>query len=251
MAHFVDGLRTLFRQPATALLVIIESLMIWLCDALVLWLVVLSLAAPLSLPATAFVALTVDVLAAVPLTPGGVGQIDAAYAALLALLALPALHVGTIVLIVRFITYWSFLVFSGLVTLAAGFGSLLSPALATNASHAGAQHTGTQHTGAQHTGAQHTGAQHTGAQHTGAQASSPAFPYIPNMAGLADACAGKAWLQSHRQARTPALRPYDASCCLVPPPLLVWGAPAPLFRHASAGAPAVSPGWLFCRQLRL
>jgi uncharacterized membrane protein YbhN (UPF0104 family) len=118
--------------------------MIWLCDALVLWLVVLSLAAPLSLPAAAFVALTVDVLAAVPLTPGGVGQIDAAYAALLTLLALPALHVGTIVLLVRFITYWSFLVFSGLVMLAAGFGSLLSPALAAGSQRSRAQRTGAQ-----------------------------------------------------------------------------------------------------------
>jgi uncharacterized membrane protein YbhN (UPF0104 family) len=142
VAHFVAGLRTLFRQPATALMVIVESLVIWLCDALVLWLVVLSLAAPLSLPAAAFVALTVDVLAAVPLTPGGVGQIDAAYAALLALLALPAQDVGTIVLVVRFITYWSFLVFSGLVTLAAGFGGLMSTALASGARDIGAQATG-------------------------------------------------------------------------------------------------------------
>jgi uncharacterized protein (TIRG00374 family) len=130
LAHFVGGLRTLFRQPATALLVMAESLAIWLCDALVLWLVVLSLSVPLSLPAAAFVALTVDVLAAVPLTPGGVGQIDAAYAALLALLALPATQVGTVVLLVRFITYWSFLVFSGLVTVVAGFGRLLPAALA-------------------------------------------------------------------------------------------------------------------------
>lgn len=129
ITHFVDGLRTLFRQPPTAILVIVESIVIWLCDALVLWLVVLSLGAPLSLPAAAFVALTVDVLAAIPLTPGGVGQIDAAYAGLLALLALPALNVGAIVLVVRFITYWSFLVFSGLVALAAGFGSLMSSAL--------------------------------------------------------------------------------------------------------------------------
>ncbi len=85
---------------------------------------------PLSLPAAAFVALTVDVLAAVPLTPGGVGQIDVAYAGLLALLALPPLQVGAVVLVVRFITYWSFLVFSGLVALAAGFGSLMPRALA-------------------------------------------------------------------------------------------------------------------------
>ena len=133
VTHFVDGLRTLFRQPPTAVLVIVESLIIWLCDALVLWLVAISLAAPLSLPAAAFIALTVDVLAAIPLTPGGVGQIDAAYAGLLTLLALPTLNVGAVVLVVRFITYWSFLAFSGLVALAGGFGSLMPNALATRA----------------------------------------------------------------------------------------------------------------------
>lgn len=130
LAQFVTGLRTLFRRPPVAILVVAESLLIWLGDALLVWLVASSLGAPLPLPAAAFVALTVDVLAAVPLTPGGVGQIDAAYAALLALLALPAMHVGALVLLVRFISYWSFLLFSGLVTLVAGFGSLLPRALA-------------------------------------------------------------------------------------------------------------------------
>jgi len=126
LEQLVAGLRTLFRRPGTALLFIAESLYIWLCDALLVWLVILSLNAAMPLAAAAFVALTVDVLAAVPLTPGGVGQIDAAYAALLALMPLPAFNVGVAVLIVRFISYWSFLIFSGLVMLAAGFGSMLS-----------------------------------------------------------------------------------------------------------------------------
>jgi uncharacterized membrane protein YbhN (UPF0104 family) len=132
LAQFVTGLRTLFQRPAAAALVIGESLLIWLGDALLVWLAALSLGAPLPLPAAAFVALTVDVLAAVPLTPGGVGQIDAAYAALLALLALPAAYVGALVLLVRLISYWSFLAFSGVVTLVAGFGSLLPRALAVS-----------------------------------------------------------------------------------------------------------------------
>ncbi len=128
LQEFVNGLRALFRRPAATALVVGESLLIWLVDALLVWLVAASLHAPLPLPAAAFVALTVDVLAAVPLTPGGVGQIDAAYAALLALLGLPAAYVGALVLLVRLISYWSFLVFSGLVTLAAGFGAQLAGA---------------------------------------------------------------------------------------------------------------------------
>jgi uncharacterized protein (TIRG00374 family) len=144
VGHFVMGLRTLFRQPATAAVVIVVSLFIWLCDALVLWLVALSLHAPLPLPAAAFVALTVDVLAAIPLTPGGVGQIDAAYAALLALLTLPGAQVGAVVLLVRFITYWSFLAFSGLVTALSGFGALLPSALAAGGGSLAPQKTETQ-----------------------------------------------------------------------------------------------------------
>jgi uncharacterized membrane protein YbhN (UPF0104 family) len=147
VGHFVTGLRTLFRQPATAAVVIAASLVIWLCDALVLWLVAISLQAPLPLPAAAFVALTVDVLAAIPLTPGGIGQIDAAYAALLALLALPGAQVGAVVLLVRFITYWSFLAFSGLVTALSGFGALLPSALAAGGEPGETQNTGTQGAG--------------------------------------------------------------------------------------------------------
>lgn len=119
--EFVLGLRTLLRSPGSGLLVTGESLFIWLCDAAVLWLVVLSLNDAAPFGAIAFIALTVDVLAAIPLTPGGVGQIDAAYTALLALLPLPPFNVGVAVLIVRFITYWSFLLFSGLVALAGGW----------------------------------------------------------------------------------------------------------------------------------
>ncbi|MBK8050544.1 MAG: flippase-like domain-containing protein [Anaerolineales bacterium] len=137
LEQVVNGLRTLFRHPGTAVLVTVESLYIWMCDALLVWLVILSLNAAMPLATAAFVALTVDILAAVPLTPGGVGQIDAAYAALLALISGPVFNVGAAVLVVRFISYWSFLVFTGIVTLAAGFGDLLhaTPA-ADSANHA-------------------------------------------------------------------------------------------------------------------
>lgn len=119
------SLRVLVQRPRRSALVIGESLYIWLCDALVVWFVLRSLGAAAPFDATAFVALTVDVLAAAPLTPGGIGQIDAAYVALFALLPAPAFNVGAAVLLIRFITYWSFLVFSGVVTLLAGFGEVI------------------------------------------------------------------------------------------------------------------------------
>jgi len=119
-AQSVAALRSLLARPAQAALLLAESLYIWLCDALLLWLVVLSLGVDLPFPGAAFAALTVDVFATVPLTPGGIGQIEAAYAALLALLSLPVAVVPAAVLLTRAISYWSFLAFSGLVTAITG-----------------------------------------------------------------------------------------------------------------------------------
>lgn len=147
--QLTTSLRVLLRQPRSALLVIAESLAIWMSDALVVWFVLRSLGAALPFEIAAFVALTVDVLAAAPLTPGGVGQIDAAYVAIFALLPPAVLagaifNVGAAVLLIRFITYWSFLVFSGLVTILAGFGELIqrvrSDELAAGASASAAVH---------------------------------------------------------------------------------------------------------------
>ena len=124
--QLVTSLRTLPRHPRVALFVIAESVYIWLCDALLLWLVVWSLGTQLPFGATAFTALTVDVFAAVPLTPGGIGQIEAVYAALLALFVLPALHISAAILLTRAISYWSFLIVSGIVTFVAGVGQILT-----------------------------------------------------------------------------------------------------------------------------
>lgn len=119
------SLRVLVQQPRRGVLVALASLYIWLCDALVVWLVLRSLGAALPLDMAAFVALTVDVLAAAPLTPGGIGQIDAAYVALFALWPTTTFNVGAAVLLIRLITYWSFLAFSGVITLLTGFGEVM------------------------------------------------------------------------------------------------------------------------------
>ena len=125
-AQIVDSLRRLPRRPTIAALVIAESLYIWLCDALLLWLVVASLGTWLGVANAAFVALTVDVIAAVPVTPGGIGQIEAAYGALLALLSQQTtFNIPAAILIARAVSYWSFLLISGAVTYVAGFGQVV------------------------------------------------------------------------------------------------------------------------------
>lgn len=122
----VSSLRTLSRDPWAALWLGVASLYIWLCDALLMWLAVWSLGQPLPFGQMAFVALTVDIFATVPLTPGGVGQIEAVNASLLALLHLPTATVAAAVLVNRAISYWSFLLFSSVVTFASGVGQLLA-----------------------------------------------------------------------------------------------------------------------------
>lgn len=129
VVRFVASLRALRQQPARALLAGAESLYIWLCDALLLWLVLRAMHQPLAFGWAAFVALTVDVVAAVPLTPGGIGQIEVANTALLALAGIPAATAAGAVLLVRAISYWTFLIFSGIVTGAAGINALAKEAI--------------------------------------------------------------------------------------------------------------------------
>lgn len=131
VVRFVASLRALRQQPARAALTVAESLYIWLCDAMLLWLVLRAMHEPLAFGWAAFVALTVDVVAAVPLTPGGIGQIEVANAALLALAGVPTATAAGAVLLVRAISYWSFLIFSGIVTGIAGFGALATEPVPT------------------------------------------------------------------------------------------------------------------------
>ena len=49
-----------------------------------------------------------------------------AYAGLLALFALSSVNISAVVLLTRAISYWSFLLFSGIVTFAAGLGQVFS-----------------------------------------------------------------------------------------------------------------------------
>lgn len=120
-SELTEKIALLAQAPKTAMITVGLSLYIWLCDAFLLWLVMGSVDALIgaglaSFGRPAFVALTVDVIAAVPLTPGGIGQIETAYGALLSLLSLPTAKLPAIILLTRFISYWSFLLFSGLVT---------------------------------------------------------------------------------------------------------------------------------------
>ncbi|MFZ4664571.1 MAG: lysylphosphatidylglycerol synthase transmembrane domain-containing protein [Caldilineaceae bacterium] len=125
VGQLVQSLQTVGRSPLIALQVVGQSLYIWLCDALLMWTVLKAMGVDAPLASITFVALTVDIFAAIPLTPGGIGQIEAVNMALLALLPLPVFNLSAAVLLNRAISYWSFLLFSGIVTFAAGIGQMM------------------------------------------------------------------------------------------------------------------------------
>jgi hypothetical protein len=119
------SVRDLSRHPRTLLLVSGQSLYVWLCDVLLAYLLLRGLGTPLPLPVAAFTAMAADLAVTVPLTPGAVGQFEAAFVGLLALFAVPTAQASLAVLLNRFISFWTFIAFSGLVTYLAGFSRVL------------------------------------------------------------------------------------------------------------------------------
>jgi uncharacterized protein (TIRG00374 family) len=107
------------------LVVALSSLYVWLCDVFLAYLLFYGLGAPLPLATVAFTAMAADLAVTVPITPGGVGQFEAAFVGLLALFAVPASLASLAVLLNRFVTFWTFILFSGLVTYLAGFSRIL------------------------------------------------------------------------------------------------------------------------------
>lgn len=120
------GVRDLSRHPAVLLVVAGQSFYIWLCDVFLAYLLLHGLGTSVPLAVAAFTAMGADLAVTVPITPGAVGQFEAAFVGLLAVFAVPASQAGLAVLFNRFISFWTFIIFSGLVTYLAGFRRMLS-----------------------------------------------------------------------------------------------------------------------------
>lgn len=120
------GVRDLGRHPVVLLVATVQSLYVWLCDVFLAYLLLRGLGTPLSLPVAAFTAMAADLAVTVPVTPGAVGQFEAAFVGLLTLFAVPASQASLAVLLNRFISFWTFIIFSGLVTYASGLSRVLA-----------------------------------------------------------------------------------------------------------------------------
>lgn len=124
--ELLSSIRDLGRHPRVLLVVAAQSLYVWLCDVFLAYLLLLGLRSPLPLAVAAFTAMGADLAVTVPITPGAVGQFEAAFVGLLALFAVPTSQASLAVLLNRFVSFWTFIVFSGLVTYLAGFSRVLA-----------------------------------------------------------------------------------------------------------------------------
>ncbi len=122
----VHGVRDLGQKPLAMAAIVAESFGIWLLDALIVHLVLysLNLRVPFSV---SLVSAMIGVLATiVPLMPGALGQFEAGVISVLTLLDVSTADSSLTALLVRFISLWSFIPVSGLITYIFGFSRALS-----------------------------------------------------------------------------------------------------------------------------
>jgi uncharacterized protein (TIRG00374 family) len=105
---FHDAVFACLRQPAIPLIV---SVVIWIADGFRLFLVARSLGADLSITLTVFVALMSALLTTLPITPAGLGVVEAAVVVVLKLVDVHADLASSIAVLDRVIGYWSLIAF--------------------------------------------------------------------------------------------------------------------------------------------
>lgn len=123
--ELVGSIRQVAQKPRLLTLLLAQSLYIWLCDVCLMVFIFysLDLFLPISIPA--FTSMAVDLAAAVPIIPGAVGQVEATAVGVMSLFALSTQQSSLIILINRFISFWTFIIVSGAVTYLFGFSQAL------------------------------------------------------------------------------------------------------------------------------
>jgi len=110
LADFSHGLfGSLGRLP----LLLLTTLALWLLEAARLGCVLAAVGAPTTPDRVAFLALAAAIVTTLPLTPGGLGTVEALFAELFPRLGIPAAAGGSAIFLDRFINYW-FILLAGL-----------------------------------------------------------------------------------------------------------------------------------------
>lgn len=122
----IHAVRDLGQKPLALGVILIESFVIWILDAVIVHTVLLSLGINAAIKVS-LVGSMVGVLATIaPIMPGALGQYEAGLIALLTLLGVPTAEASLAALVVRFISLWTFIPVSGLITYIFGFSRALS-----------------------------------------------------------------------------------------------------------------------------
>ena len=122
----INGVRSLGKSPVSFGMAVLESLYIWLADALIIYFIFVSIGAPTPWGVTLFSSMTSDLVAAVPLTPAALGQFDAALMGTLSLFGVAIADAGQAIFLTRFVSLWAFIPISGLSTYLFGFSRALN-----------------------------------------------------------------------------------------------------------------------------
>ncbi len=122
----IHGVRALGRQPVVLGIALAESLAIWLGDALLIYFAMLSIGLPSALGVSLFSGMVADLIAAVPITPGAIGQFDAALVGLLQLFDISLADSSLTVILVRLLSLWTLIPITGAITYIFGFSRALN-----------------------------------------------------------------------------------------------------------------------------
>ena len=125
--ELLNSIRQVGQNPKLLLLVTAQSLYIWLCDIFLMAFVFLSIGAKVPFSISAFTSMIVDLAAAVPIIPGALGQVEGTAIGVLSLFQTPTGQSSLMVLLNRFISFWTFILVSGAVTYLFGFSQALNP----------------------------------------------------------------------------------------------------------------------------
>lgn len=123
--ELLANIRKLGKNPKLLGAVLGQSFYIWACDVFLMYFVLLSVGviAPVSL--AAFVGMTVDLAASVPIIPGALGQVEGTALGVLSLFQISTEKSTLTILLNRFISYWTFIIVSGAVAYFFGFSQAL------------------------------------------------------------------------------------------------------------------------------
>ena len=117
----ISGMRTLAQNRAALALVIIDSFFIWLCDGVLVYLTLISLGIVAPFSVSLLSGMTGTLATIVPITPGAVGQFEAALVATLALFNIAPTYGSLTALLLRTVSWWTFIPVAGIVTYIFGF----------------------------------------------------------------------------------------------------------------------------------